>query len=100
MTTQQLGLFEPVARSTDPDTSWDAAADASRKADTHRARALAIHRAHPDGLTDFELADLMGLQQTSAGKRRGELRDQGYVVNSGVKRPAPSGSLAIVWRAR
>jgi DNA-binding transcriptional ArsR family regulator len=96
----QLGLFEPMARRSDPVTSWDAAADASRKADTHRARVLATLRAHRDGLTDFELADLLGLQQTSAGKRRGELRDQGLVIDSGRRRPAPSGSLAIVWRAR
>lgn len=91
--------FEPVARRTDPDTSWAAAEDASLNADTHRARVLAALRAHPDGLTDFELGDLLGLQQTSAGKRRGELRDIGLVVNAGCKRPAPSGSMSIVWKA-
>ena len=95
----QPSLFELVARHTDPATSWDAAFDASLKADKHRARVLAMHRAHPDGLTDFELGELLGLQQTSAGKRRGELRDRGYIENSGLKRPAPSGSMAIVWRA-
>lgn len=88
-----------MARPTDPDTSWMAAADASIKADTHRALVLATHRAHPEGLTDFELADLVGLQQTSCGKRRGELRDRGYIVNAGMKRAAPSGSMAIVWIA-
>jgi hypothetical protein len=88
-----------MARDTDPDTSWMAAADAFVNADTDRARALAELRAHPEGLTDFELGALMGRQQTSAGKRRGELRDQGLVVNSGSKRSAPSGSLAIVWKA-
>jgi hypothetical protein len=51
----------------------------------------------PDGLTDFELADIMGRQQTSAGKRRGELRDIGLVSDTGYRRPAPSGSMAIVW---
>ena len=91
--------LDGMARNTDPDTSWDAAFDASLKADKHRARVLAMHRAHPDGLTDFELGELLGLQQTSAGKRRGELRDRGYIENSGLKRPAPSGSMAIVWRA-
>lgn len=89
-----------MARPTDPDTSWDAASDASIKADTHRARVLATLRSHPDGLTDFELAECLGLQQTSAGKRRGELRDKGLVEDTGLRRPAPSGSLAIVWRAR
>lgn len=91
--------FEPVARRTDPDTSWAAAEDASVNAATHRARVLAALRAHPDGLTDFELGDLLGLQQTSVGKRRGELRDKGLVFNAGFKRPAPSGSMSIVWKA-
>jgi hypothetical protein len=106
MTAAQPSLFDtpppgraPGARATDPDTSWAAASDARRNASTHRARALAMLRAHPAGLTDFELADLLGVGQTSIGKRRGELRDQGFVVDSGVRRPAPSGSAAIVWRA-
>jgi hypothetical protein len=63
-----------------------------------RALALDILRAHPDGLTDFGLGGLMGRQQTSAGKRRGELVTAGLVEYAGVKRPAPSGALARVWR--
>jgi len=39
----------------------------------------------------------MGRQQTSAGKRRGELRDAGYIEDGLMRRPAPSGSMAIVW---
>lgn len=98
--TAQPTLFDAMARRGDPDTSRCAAADALPNADTHRARVLATLREHAAGLTDFELADLLGLQQTSAGKRRGELRDRGLVEDSGYRRPAPSGSLAIVWRAR
>lgn len=88
-----------MARSTDPDTSWAAAADALVNADTDRARVLEMHRAHPEGLTDFELAELMGRQQTSVGKRRGELRDRGLIEHAGFKRAAPSGSMSIVWKA-
>ena len=100
MTVEQISLFaSPVTRRDDPHTSWAAAQDAARGADTHRARALAALRAAPDGLTDFELADRLGVQQTSIGKRRGELRDAGLVADSGFRRRAPSGSLAIVWRA-
>lgn len=97
----QLDLFVPPgtsARRTDPTTSHQAAADARTNATTHRARVLATLRAHPEGLTDFELAAILGLQQTSAGKRRGELRDAGQVCDSGARRPSPSGSSAIVWR--
>jgi hypothetical protein len=82
-------------RVTDPDTSHDAAA-LDRARDRDRAYA-ALARA-PEGLTDFELGAAIGRQQTSAGKRRGELRDAGLVVDSGERRPAPSGSRAIVWR--
>ena len=90
------GAFRRV-RTTDPDTSHDAAAP-DRARDRDRAYAALARVA--EGLTDFELATVIGRQQTSAGKRRGELRDAGLVVDSGVRRPAPSGSFAIVWRIK
>lgn len=89
----------PVARRTDPITSHQAARLADTTADTNRALALRTLRAHPDGLTDFELAELTGLQQNSVGKRRGELRDAGLVEDTGKRRPSTTGSPAIVWRA-
>lgn len=91
---------QPVARSTDPVTSHLAAIDASSRAQTNRDLALATLRSHPSGLTDFDLADLTGIAQTSIGKRRGELRDAGLVEDSGRHRPSPSGSAAIVWVAK
>jgi hypothetical protein len=98
-----LDLFkEPAARSTDPETSVDAADDANRFAKGNRLRALRLlHIYGPQ--TDFELAAKSGLQQTSIGKRRGECAQRGYVeklIEFGdvVKRPAPSGSAAIVWQ--
>lgn len=101
MTGEQLSLVgRPVARATDPGTSWAAARDAEPNAGTHRARVLReLREVYPEGLTDYELADRLGLQQNSAGKRRGELRDAGFVEDSGRTRPAPSGSRAIVWTA-
>lgn len=87
----------PGARKSDPDTS-QSMASVDRSKD--REAVLAVHREHPKGLTDFELAEIMGRQQTSVGKRRCELRDQGLIENSGLKRPSPSGSNAIVWRLR
>lgn len=98
MVMEQLRFGEPVARKTDPDTSHLAAEDAKRNAHTLRARCLAVLKAHPEGLTDFALAEIVGSQQTSAGKRRGELVKAGLVEDSGEKRKAPSGSFAIVWR--
>lgn len=93
----QLRFDEPHARTADPDTSHSGARDASRKAQTNRDLALAVLAANPRGLTDFELSDLTGIAQTSIGKRRGELRDAGRVIDSGHRRPSPSGSSAIVW---
>ena len=93
-------IFEPLeggVRWNDPETSWQAAfRDLTRKA-TDRVLALKVHNSRPRGLTDFELGDLMNRQQTSAGKRRGELRDLGLVEASELRRNAPSGSPAIVW---
>ena len=89
------------ARNSDPITSHQASAIAQVNAETNRALALQLlNDAHPDGLTDFELASLSGVQQTSIGKRRGELRDAGFVEDSGHTRPSPSGTQAIVWRIK
>ena len=92
-----FGWAERGARRSDPETSWQAAyRDLSRRAGD-RIRALTLHFIFQHGLTDFELGDRMGRQQTSAGKRRGELRDMGLIEDSSLRRNAPSGSPAIVW---
>jgi len=91
---------EPVARLTDPETSRQAAQDAKALSGQHRLLAFAALRAAGEhGLTDFELADLTGVAQTSIGVRRKELVRAGYVEPTPMRRPAPSGSAAIVWRA-
>jgi hypothetical protein len=97
----QLSLLDigPGVRNSDPDTSRKAANRHDVGRDTDRAKALLCHYdKRIDGLTDYELADLMGRQQNSAGKRRTELRDSGMVEDTGMRRPAPSGSPCIVWR--
>lgn len=91
-------LFGPAARLTDPDTSHAAADYPKLLRRQDRIDTLLQHHSHPAGLTDFELAALMDRQQTSVGKRRGELRDLGLIADSGQRRAAPSGAGAIVWR--
>jgi hypothetical protein len=91
-------LFTTGSRRSDPDTSHAAADRHPALRHNDRRAALIAHDDHPGGLTDFELADIMGRQQTSAGKRRGELRDLGFIRDSGLRRAAPSGSNAIVWQ--
>lgn len=91
---------EPIARRSDPGTSYAAAHDARALSGPHRIRALALLReAGEHGLTDFELAEKSGIAQTSIGVRRKELVRAGYVEGTDKRRPAPSGSLATVWRA-
>jgi len=92
----------PSARSNDQETSYAAAADASFRASEHRLLALrTLHRFGP--LTDYELSARTGLQQNSIGKRRKDCQDVGLVDvyrnedGEKVKRPAPSGSKALVW---
>lgn len=89
-----------AARLTDPDTSHEAA-QLPRRIDRDWAL-IALYTSK--GLTDFQLATKMSsmtgrpVAQTSAGKRRGELRDAGLVEYANEKRPAPSGSPSRVWQ--
>jgi DNA-binding transcriptional ArsR family regulator len=94
-------IWEPVARWSDPDTSHAAARDAKVLAGPNRRLAYeALCRAGERGLTDFELAAITGVAQTSIGVRRKELVRAGYVEATPLRRPAPSGSMAIVWRVK
>ena len=100
---QPIRFPYPLARNSDPITSFEAARDASFKASAHRIKALqALFDFGP--MTDFELADATGLQQNSIGKRRKDCQDVGFVDvltdedGVKVKRPAPSGSKALVWK--
>ena len=92
-----------MARSSDPDTAHGAAVIALFAAPTNRERVLHVHATtERDGLTDFDLADITGVQQTSIGKRRGELVAVGYIERAydegrAVTRPSPTGTPAAVW---
>lgn len=110
---EQLDIFSidtrGMARNTDPETSHGAAAKASRnKAAGQRLALAALYQAGDNGLTDFELADITGWQQTSIGKRRGELRDDLLVeavtqpdprtgAPRPVKRKSPTNTPSQVW---
>lgn len=90
----------PNARETDPETSHLAAIDARKSwGPGHR---LVLKYLYDADMTDYELADVTGLQQNSIGKRRGECVTKGYVTariidGKKLKRPAPSGSMSLVW---
>ena len=89
---EHLPLFGMV-RSSDGETPRAAAISVLPRLSTDRQRVKECHEAH-NGLTDFELAALTGIQPTSCGKRRLELK----CVDTGERRKSPSGSSAVVWR--
>lgn len=95
---------QPMVRRDDHDTSNGAAVIALFDAPNLRARCLDALIEHGP-MTDHELAAVVGRQQTSAGKRRLELQRAGLVEQvvgddgKPLRRLAPSGAPALVWRA-
>lgn len=89
------------SRRTDPSTSRQAAEKVAPKASKGRMAVLGALLVRP--MTDFETAAVIGSIQQSAGKRRGEARDAGWVQvaldgnGDQVKRMSPHGSAALVW---
>lgn len=57
----------------------------------------AIAAAGDDGLCDHEVQERLGMNPSSVRPRRGELVDGGWVEDSGVRRPTPSGAEAVAW---
>lgn len=89
------GFF--AARLTDPVTSLDAALSVERgKAREDYARVLDLLAQHGP-LSDFDLARLTGIKQTSIGKRRGELRDAGLVQEFDRLGVSDTGSACLRW---
>ena len=92
----------PVARRTDPGTSWAAAK--SIPTDKLRVSQLAVLTTLRlgDSMTDQEIEEnYPGPSQSPSGlrTRRKELVDQGLVEDSGARRRLRSGRQGIVWRA-
>lgn len=92
------------ARNTDPDTAHDAALSV---ADAHKRRLydhiLALIFEHGP-LTDWQLSRFLTVRigepviATSAGKRRGELRDMGLLFDTGFRGPTETGpKKAVRW---
>ena len=93
-----------AARMSDPDTAHEAAAAVSdvQRRNVYRAVLEALVEHGPS--TDHDLARYVSgklghpIGQTSAGKRRGELRDAGFVCDSGHKGIVrETGAKAIRW---
>jgi len=82
-----------------PETSHAAAARVLPNTGTQRAKVLDFIRArYPDGATDDEMQEGLGLRHQSQTPRRNELARDGWIEDSGVKRSTGTGADAIVWR--
>lgn len=88
-----------TSRRNDPATSKRAALAAYPRQGSWQMRALEVFVAHPEGLTDYELALKLNrpMHRGSVAKYRIALVRSGWVEDSGHTRPTDTGSDAIVW---
>ena len=105
MSEKQASLFDnrtdPEANAvknprTPTDTQREAAKRALPKSGTARAMVLA-HIIHTNGATDEEIVEALGMNPNTERPRRKELQEQGWIVDSGIRRRTSSGTSAIVW---
>jgi hypothetical protein len=89
-----LPMFAPAARNSDPDTSHAAAKSVDRA--TIVRRLLDAYAAHPAGLTTTEVAALTGLDEYAASKRASDAEAAGLVYATGTTRRGSSGRLQQV----
>lgn len=95
----QTDLFAPPRPP--PTNGTPTSTEAARRITTcvraqHR-RLLDLLAAHPDGLTDEQMQDLLGMNPNTQRPRRGELVTMKLVVKAGRRRETKSGTPAEVW---
>ncbi len=79
----------------------DTSIEAGRTTDLGRGQALVLeaHAEHPEGLTDFELYELLPDEwPATIGRRRGDLVEMGLIEPTLLTRVSPRGRDATVWR--
>jgi len=94
-----IGAFHSLDKGA-PETERDSAISEYPNTGTKRLKVLeAITSAGEDGLTDYEGAIRTGIYLYTYAPRRVELRDGGWVEDSGERRTIPhSNKPAAVWR--
>lgn len=88
----------PSVRRTDPDTSHAAAVHRPGRV-TQRGRLLDEIQGRANGATNDELEQATGIRLNSLTRRVTDLKELGFIRDSGQRRQASSGSAQIVWVA-
>jgi hypothetical protein len=83
--------------STPTDTQREAASKAVLKAGTRRKGIFDLIVEREFGLTDSEIETLTGYTHQTASALRNSLMRDGYILDSGHRRPNSRGNLCIVW---
>lgn len=60
------------------------AEDAANRCENQTARYLALLQDYPDGLTDWQAKELLGIERTTVNARRAPLAKAGVVVANGL----------------
>ena len=94
---ETIGKFHGPA-SMAPETERRSAIEEYPRSGTMRLAVLrAIELAGDRGLTDWEGSEVTGIYLYTYAPRRVELKEGGWVEDSGLRRSTPSGKLAAVW---
>lgn len=83
--------------STPTDTQREAASKAVLRAGTRRRHIFNLIAEREFGLTDHEIEALTDYTHQSASATRNSLMRDGYIWDSGYRRPNSRGNLCIVW---
>jgi hypothetical protein len=95
----ELPLFAHPARvrSSDPDTSQEAADSLDPRALGARCQELFHLIDHYGGLTTHQLVAITGYDRGNTARRITDLRQAGWIVDSGRRALGPTGRRSIVW---
>lgn len=77
--------------------SQAAARRAFDRSGTARERIYNVIQAHPDGLTVHELRQLITMHFHTVAARVSDLNLEGWLTDSGRRRPTDTGAMATVW---
>lgn len=96
------GKIMPYTRTTDPQTSHDAARSVSKLSETYSLIMGIMNKFGPMNdeklITTWKASGLKQISESGLRSRRSELVAQGRLEDSGAREKMSSGRLSIVWR--